>query len=197
MWLFYKKLNDLDVIFSIKVDDLRVMLLLNLYLVVQYVQFELVSLFVDLCFINYYMDFEFDFSLLSFLLGSLEGGLEFLNMVFLNIQLFIDGICVFGYRLFGLLFMELIYFCNWDVFVGVLQGECMGEFVYVFVKSGLVFGFMFDDVENVFVLYLFLVFDDIIFIVLEVQFIKFWFYVDEGVFFLLLDIIIVNSNDWV
>lgn len=192
----HKKSNDLDVILSIKADDPRVMLPSNLYSAAQYVQFELASLSVDLRFTNYYMDLELDLSPLSLSLGSLEGGLESPNMASSNTQLFIDGIRVFGHRLFGLPPTEPTYLCNWDVSVGALQGECTGEFVHALAKSGSAFGFMFDDVENALVPYSSLVFDDITFIALEVQSIKLWLHVDEGAFLLSSDTITVNSNDW-
>ncbi|KAK0388491.1 hypothetical protein NLU13_4735 [Sarocladium strictum] len=192
----HKKSNDLDVILSIKTDDPRVMLPSNLYSAARYVQFELASLSVDLRFTNYYMDLELELSPLSISLGSLDGDLESPNMASSNTQLFIDGIRVFGHRLFGLPPTEPTYLCNWDVSVGAVQGECTADFVHALAKSGSAFGFMFDDVENALVPYSSLVFDDITFIALDVQSIKLWLHVEEGAFLLSSDMITVNSNDW-
>lgn len=192
----HKKSNDLDIILSVKADDPKVMLPSNLYSSTQYVQFELASLAVDLRFTNYYMDLELDLSPLSLSLGSLEDGLESPNMASSNTQLFIDGIRVFGHRLFGLPPTEPTYLCNWDVSVGAVQGECTADFVHALAKSGSAFGFMFDDVENALVPYSSLVFDDVTFVALDVQSVKLWLHVEEGAFLLSTDTITANSNDW-
>ncbi|KAH8172899.1 elongation factor tu GTP binding domain-containing protein [Sarocladium implicatum] len=191
-----KKSNDLDVILSVKTDDPRIMLPTNLYSAAHYVQCELASLSVDLRFTNYYMDLELELSPLSLSLGSLEGGLESPNMSSSNTQLFIDGIRVFGHRLFGLPPTEPTYLCNWDVAVGAIQGECTAEFVHALAKGGSAFGFMFDDVENALVPYSSLVFDDVTFATVDVQSVKLWLHVEEGAFLLTTDSITVTSNDW-
>ncbi|KAK9436913.1 hypothetical protein VB005_11730 [Metarhizium brunneum] len=191
-----KKSNDLDVILSVRVDDPRILLPVNLYSASRYVQCELANLSVDLRFTNYYMDLELLLSPLSLSLGcaSLSPGSP--NSSYTNTQLFVDGVRVFGHRTFGLPPSEPTYLCNWDVSVGMVDGECTADFLTSLAKGGVAFGFMFDDVENALVPYSSLVFHDVTFVRVDIASVRLWLHVDEAAFLLSTGSIQVRNNDW-
>ncbi|KAG9258040.1 uncharacterized protein F5Z01DRAFT_717790 [Emericellopsis atlantica] len=191
-----KKSNDLDVILNIKTDDPRIMLPTNLYSSSQYVQAELSTLSVDLRFTNYYMDMELDISPLNLSLTGMSSDPESPEMESPNTQLFVDGIRVFGHRLFGLPPTEPTYLCNWDVSAGAVSGECTAEFLAALARGGTAFAFTFDDVENALVPYSSLVFDDVTFARVDVESVHLWLHVDEAAILLSTDRVTVNSNDW-
>jgi hypothetical protein len=191
-----KKSNDLDVILSIKVDNPRAMVPTNLYSSSNYVQAELASVHVDLRFTNYYMDMELDLTPLNLTLSSLDANPDSPNFSFSNTQLFIDGVRVYGHRLFGLPPTEPTYLCNWDVSVGAVSGECSGSFLTALARGGEAFGFTFDDVENALIPYSSLVFDDVTFARIAVESVRLWLHVDDAAFLLSTDAISVTFNDW-
>lgn len=195
--LLFKKMNDFDVIFSIRVDDLKILFFVNFYLCQWYIQIDIVNFVFDLWFINYYMDMELIFVLFNLFLGNIELGVEIFISVMLSIQFFVDGIIVYGYCLFGLFLVEFIYMCNWDFFVGVVIGECIVEFLIILVSVGKVFVFCLDDEENVFIIFFLIVVYDVIFFWVFVELVWIWIYVEEVVFFFFIGLIDVNFNDWV
>ncbi|CAM1511249.1 Fc.00g087620.m01.CDS01 [Cosmosporella sp. VM-42] len=191
-----KKSNDMDVILSIRVDDTRVMLPGNLYSSGRYVQGELATVSLDLRFTNYYMDMEINVSPISFSLGSSEGALESPGMSSSNTQLFVDGLRIFGHRLFGLPPTEPTYLCNWDVSVGAVSGECTTDFLVVLIQGGQAFAFAFDDVENALVPYSSIVQYDVTFARVNVHSVRLWLHVEEAAFLLSTESIDVELNDW-
>lgn len=191
-----KKSNDLDVILSVKVDDPRIFLPTNLYCANRFLQCELANLSVDLRFTNYYMDMELLLSPLSLSMGNPILSPDTVNSSYSNTQLFVDGVRVFGHRTFGLPPSEPTYLCNWDVSVGVVDGECSADFLTSLAKGGAAFGFMFDDVENALVPYSSLVFNDVTFVRVDVASLHLWLHVDEAAFLLSTGPIEVRSNDW-
>lgn len=191
-----KKSNDMDVILSVRVDDTKIMLPGNLYSAGRYVQGEFASVSVDLRFTNYYMDMEIDVSPVSFSLGNAEGALESPGMSSSNTQLFIDGLRIYGHRLFGLPPTEPTYLCNWDVSVGAVSGECTTDFLVTLMRGGAAFAFSFDDVENALVPYSSIVFYDVTFARVRVDSVNLWLHVEEAAFLLSTDTIDVRFNDW-
>ncbi|KAL6860273.1 Macrophage colony-stimulating factor 1 receptor [Amphichorda felina] len=191
-----KKSNDMDVILSIKASNIRAMVPTNLYSASQYVQGELASLSVDLRFTNYYMDMELDLTPLSLSLSGPESDLETPNMMSSSTQLFVDGLRVFGHRLFGLPPTEPTYLCNWDVSAGAVSGECTAEFLAALTRGASAFGFTFDDVENALVPYSSLMFDDVTFARVSVESIRIWLHIEEAAFLLSTDTIDITLNDW-
>lgn len=192
----YKKSNDLDVILSVRVDDTRVMLPGNLYSAGRYVQGEVATVSLDMRFTNYFMEMEIDVSPVSLSLGNSEGALESPGMSSSNTQLFIDGLRIFGHRLFGLPPTEPTYMCNWDVGVGAVTGECTTDFLVTLMRGGAAFGFSFDDVENALVPYSSIVFYDVTFARVNVHSVRIWLHVEEAAFLVSTDTIDVEFNDW-
>ncbi|KAG6187096.1 hypothetical protein E4U36_008428 [Claviceps purpurea] len=191
-----KKSNDLDIMLSIKIDSPRVFLPINLYSADRYVQCEAADLLLDLRFTNYYMDMELQLSPLSLSLGNPILSCDSGESSYGNTQLFLDGVRVFGHRVFGMPPSEPTYLCNWDVAIGMVEGECTTEFVSALAKGGAAFGFTFDDVENALVPYSSLVFDDVAFVRLDVTSVHLWLHVNDAAFLLSTGAIQVRTHDW-
>ncbi|KAI3335863.1 hypothetical protein F4824DRAFT_462712 [Ustulina deusta] len=189
-----KKSNDLDVVLSIRADDPRIMLPANLYSARRHIPIEAASLAVDLRFTNYYMDLDLRFTPLSLSMGDEEGEAVSPTSFASKTQLFIDGLTVYGHRLFGLPPSEPTYLCNWDLNIGAITGECSAELMSTLVQGGRAFGFSLDDDENALlsptVVY------DVTFLRVDVESVDVWLHVEESAFLCSSGPIQVDYNDW-
>lgn len=192
----HKKSNDLDVILNIRADDPKVFLPANLYSSNRNVQIDAASLSIDLRFTNYYMDLDLTLSPLNLSLGSADNGAETPISATSSTQMFIDGLTIYGHRLFGLPPSEPTYLCNWDLAVGAVTGECTAEFLTALMRGGKAFGFSFDDDENALIPYSAIVFYDVTFLRVFVQSVRLWLHVEEAAFLFSTASIDVNYNDW-
>ncbi|ORY62930.1 uncharacterized protein BCR38DRAFT_217683 [Pseudomassariella vexata] len=191
-----KKSNDLDVILGIRVDDPKLLLPANLYSARRHITIEGASLSVDLRFTNYYMDLDMSLSPLSLSLGSEDDGASSPMSATSSTQMYIDGLGVYGHRLFGLPPTEPTYMCNWDLSVGTVTGECTADFLNAIINGGKAFGFSLDDDENALIPYSSIVVYDVTFLRLSIQSIQLWLHVEEAAFLLSTGAIDVNYNDW-
>ncbi|ROT38645.1 fermentation associated protein [Sodiomyces alkalinus F11] len=191
-----KKSNDLDVVLNVRVDDPRVLLPTNLYYSRRTLQIETASLTADLRLTNYYMDLDLSVSPLSISLGLEGAGQETPGSAATSTQVFVDGLNVYGSRLFGLPPVEPTYMCNWDISVGAVTGECTADFLTSLAKAGRAFGVQFDDDENALVPYSAIVVYDVTFLRVAVQSVRLWFHVEEATFLLGTGAIDVKYNDW-
>ncbi|TPX07318.1 uncharacterized protein E0L32_010740 [Thyridium curvatum] len=192
----HKKSNDLDVILSIRADDPKILLPTNLYSAKDHVQGDAASLSVDLRFTNYYMDLELMVSPLSLSFGNTERGMETPFSATSSTQLFIDGLRVYGHRVFGLPPTEPTYLCNWDLAVGAVTGECTADFLSALARAGRAFAFTFDDDENALISYSSIVFYDVTFLRVSVDTIQLWIHLGEAAFLCSTAAIDINYNDW-
>ncbi|KAJ2985491.1 hypothetical protein NUW58_g5501 [Xylaria curta] len=189
-----KKSNDLDVMLAIRVDDPRVILPANLYSARRHIPIEAASLAIDLRFTNYYMDLDLYFTPLSLSIGDEEEGAISPTSFSSKTQLFIDGLAVYGHRLFGLPPSEPTYLCNWDLNIGAITGECSAEFLRALVQGGKAFGFSLDDDENALVSPV--VVYDVTFLRVHIESVYVWLHVDESAFLCSSGPVQVNYNDW-
>lgn len=192
----HKKSNDLDVMLNIQADDPQVFLPANLYTSQRYVRMDLASLGVDLRFTNYYMDMELVLTPLSLSFGKSKDGSKTPDSATSSTQLFVDGLTVYGHRLFGLPPIEPTYLCNWDIAVGAISGECSTEFLSTLMHTGKAFGFTFDDDENALIPASAVVMYDVTFLRVTVHSVALWLHVEEAAFQLSTGEISVNYNDW-
>lgn len=191
-----KKSNDMDVMLSIKADDPKVFLPANLYSSERNVEIDASCLSADLRFTNYYMDLDLVFSPLHLCLGHGGSGQETPLSASATTQLFIDGINVYGHRVFGLPPTEPTYLCNWDLSIGAVTGECNADFLTALVSGGKAFGLNFDDDENALIPASAAVLYDVTFLRCFVQSVRLWLHVDEAAFLFATGSIDVNFNDW-
>ncbi|KAK4671178.1 Macrophage colony-stimulating factor 1 receptor [Podospora pseudoanserina] len=191
-----KKTNDLDVILSIRADDPKILLPVNLYSCQRHIRIDTANLALDLRFTNYYMDMELTLAPLNLSLGNTESGAETPISATSSTQLFVDGITVYGHRLFGLPPAEPTYMCNWDLSVGAVTGECTAEFLTTLVSAGKAFVFCLDDEENALIILSSIVVYDVTFLRVFVESVQIWIHVEEAAFLLSTGLIDVNFNDW-
>lgn len=191
-----KKSNDMDVILSIKADDPKVFLPANLYSSDRNIQIETTSLGVDLRFTNYYMDLDLTLSPLHLALGHGDTGVDTPMTASSATELFIDGINVYGHRVFGLPPTEPTFLCNWDLSIGAITGECSAIFLATLMSGGKAFGLTFDDDENALIPFSATVLYDVTFLRVVVQSVRLWLHVDEAAFLFSTGPIDVNYNDW-
>jgi hypothetical protein len=191
-----KKSNDLDVMLTIRADDPRIMLPANLYTTRRHIPIEAASLAVDLRFTNYYMDLDLCLTPLSLSFGDEEDEAVSPTSFVSKTQLFLDGLTVYGHRLFGLPPSEPTYLCNWDLNVGAITGECSAEFLATLIQGGKAFGFSLDDDENALIPYSSVVVYDVTFLRLYVESVHTWLHVEESAFLCSTGPIEVNYNDW-
>ncbi|KAK1834352.1 protein CSF1 [Podospora conica] len=191
-----KKSNDLDVILSLRADDPKVLLPANLYSSQRHVQFDTASLALDLRFTNYYMELDLGVAPLNLSLGSEDAGAETPIASTSSTQLFIDGLRIYGHRLFGLPPTEPTYLCNWDISAGDVTGECTAEFLTTLISGGNAFAFSFDDDENALISLASVVLYDVTFLRAAVQSLRLWIRIDDAAFLLSAGEIDVKFNDW-
>lgn len=139
--------NDLDVILSVKAENSCAILPAHLYSSDENTRLEILSMTGDLRITNYYMDLAVSSSPIAISYKSNSKHLEH-DGNYSSTQIFIDGIEVFGHRLFGLPPTEPTYVCNWDFDVGSMTGECSIDFLRSLSMSLRCFGLTFDDAEN-------------------------------------------------
>lgn len=140
--------NDLDVILSIRAEDAVVLLPAHLYSAVEHLRLEISSLSGDLRFTNYYMDLAVSLSPITIsrtapTQHSLSG-----HIADLTTEVFVDGLDIFGHRLFGLPPIEPTYVCNWDFSIGSITGECSVDFLRSLMLALRCFTLSFGDCEN-------------------------------------------------
>lgn len=192
----HKKSNDLDVILSVSSNCIGAFLPANLYSAKKHVLVETADLTLDLRFTNYYMDMELLLSPLSFSLGSEEEDTETPESTTSGSELFIDGIGIYGHRVFGLPPTEPTYVCNWDFAVGAVTGECSTEFVARLGAGARAFAFSFDDDENALPSISTPTLHDITFLRASIQLVRVWLHVEESAFLVSTGAIGVNFDDW-
>ena len=140
--------NDLDVILGVAAEDSCVLLPAHLYSSERNVRLEIPSIVADLRITNYYMDLAITFSPIAISHTSLFGLRQPDPEAYSSTQVFIDGLEVFGHRLFGLPPTEPTYVCNWDFDIGYVRGECTVDFLHCLSMALRCFTLSFDDAEN-------------------------------------------------
>ncbi|KAI9684395.1 MAG: hypothetical protein M1829_002205 [Trizodia sp. TS-e1964] len=197
--MHFSKRNDLDVILSVEAKDARIHLPANVYCSDSNVQLELPELCLDVRVTNYYMD-------LDLCLGPLTASLTSSNSESSTpaslsstsgSQAFVNGIKIFGHRLFGLPPSEPTYMCNWDFSVGTLTGEISVNFFKALVSAVRALAFSFDDNENALSIQNTTIsVHDVTFLRARVQSVRIWLHIEQAAFMLSTDTITFVFNDW-
>lgn len=186
--------NDLDVILKVSADNSCAVLPSGLYPAGRGITLDIASICGDLRFTNYYMDLGVTFSPISMAYESTMS--ENLPEIESNTQVFIDGLNLYGHRLFGLPPTEPTYVCNWDFDVGSIHGECDPLFLQGLLLGVRCFGFSFDDIENALPPLNPPIIHDVTFLRLRVQPILVWLRTDLAAFQLGMQSVELDYNDW-
>ena len=184
--------NDLDVILGITAENSCVLLPAHLYSSQENVRFEVCTIAADLRITNYYMDLAVSSSPIAVSHISGSGG----SGTYSNTQVFIDGLDVFGHRLFGLPPTEPTYVCNWDFEIGFVTGECSIDFVRCLAMSVRCFTSSFEDVENALPPLNPLALHDLTLLRARTRLVRLGLRVEQAVFLLNIKSVNVNYNDW-
>jgi len=140
--------NDLDVILSIAAENTGVLLPAHLYSAAESLRLDISSISGDLRFTNYYMDLAVSFSPVAVSRTVAIEHLSSGSTADSSTQVFVDGLEIYGHRLFGLPPLEPTYVCNWDFNVGSITGECSTGFLRSLMLALRCFTFSFGDGEN-------------------------------------------------
>ncbi|KAJ5776620.1 uncharacterized protein N7511_001631 [Penicillium nucicola] len=188
-----RKSNDMDILVRVTVDTPCALLPVNIYNSSTCTGLNAASLEVDLRFTNYYMDLQFSISPLKLDLHSMNSdGSSTIS----GTQLFIDGVSVYGHRLFGLPPLEPTYVCNWDFEVGKIIGECSTEFLACLGSSLKSFDFSFDNEENALPTLFPEILYDVTFLRAKIDAIHISVLLDQVAVILSTQPLNVNFNDW-
>ncbi|KAK2740546.1 hypothetical protein FQN57_006050 [Myotisia sp. PD_48] len=187
------KSNNLDVILHVTSSNATILLPTNLYEKHDCLAIEAASLDADLRFTNYYMDLDVSFSPLELSLQS-ENPTSTENSS--GTQVYVDGLEIYGHRLFGLPPTEPTYVCNWDFQIGDIIGECSPSFLKS-AKSALTsFIFSIDDEENALPPLNSAGIYDVVFLRAIVQSVRVWVLVDQAAFLFNSGRMDVLFDDW-
>ena len=188
--------NDLDVLLQISADNASAILPSGLYTSSQGISLDTASICGDLRFTNYYMDLMVTLSPISIAhIKSITPQVISAD-VDSETQVFIDGLSLYGHRLFGLPPTEPTYVCNWDFDVGSIKGECTPEFLHGFLLGIRCFGFSFDDMENTLPPLNLTIIHDVTFLRVRVQPILIWLRTESAAFRLGLQSLKLGYNDY-
>ncbi|KAK7204740.1 hypothetical protein BZA70DRAFT_182677 [Myxozyma melibiosi] len=144
--------NSTDVLVSFRLDRGCLILPRLIYSAEEHFRLDLDSFDVDLRFTNFYMDLQIDISPIRGAALSLPPEKVLTksreDLGISNPEVFIDGISVYGHRMFGLPPTEPTYVCNWDFTLGMIFTEG-GPVLYEGLGDAIsVFSHTFSDKEN-------------------------------------------------
>lgn len=188
--------NDLDVILDIATEDSCVLLPANLYSSESHVSLEIPSITADLRITNYYMDLAIAFSPVAVSHMSLVEDGQVHAVSNSRTQVFVDGLEVFGHRLFGLPPTEPTYVCNWDFNIGHVRGECSVDLFHCLSMALRCFNLSIDDHENALPPLNPLVTHDVTFVRARVRPILLRLLIDQKAFLLSTQTVKIEYNDW-
>ncbi|EEA28723.1 Macrophage colony-stimulating factor 1 receptor [Talaromyces marneffei ATCC 18224] len=188
-----KKLSELDVILNLIIRNPCALLPTNIYDHSQCLRLNAASLDLDLRFTSYYMDLQVDLTPTEISLESIQSDGE---VIISNTQMFIDGVSVYGHRVFGLPPTEPTYVCNWDFEVGKLVGECSTQFLRSAGAAIRNLDFTMDDEENAFPPLHPFVLHDVTFLRAKIASVHLSVLVEQTAIVLAAGLILFKLNDW-
>ncbi|KAI9807657.1 MAG: hypothetical protein M1825_005598 [Sarcosagium campestre] len=191
-----KKTNDLDVILSVEAANVSAGLPANLYSANRALRLDFEKLMMDMRFTSYYMDLSVSFSPLTLYVNSDGRDSDSPAGSIAGAECFVDGVSIYGHRLFGLPPSEPTYVCNWDFQVGAITGECSTQFLKTALSGFQNFAFTFDDDENALPSAKAAVLYDVTFLRARIASIRLWVHVGETALLLGTDQIRVDFTDW-
>lgn len=191
-----KKQNDLDVILSVRADNSAALMPANIYRRDENLRVDVLLVEADMRFTNYYMDLQVMTSPIEVSIekSSFQEGESKKDAS--GCQLFIDGVSVYGHRLFGAPPTEPTYLCNWDFDVGEILGESSTEFLRIMIASIMSFVYTMDDDENALPKVAVEVIPDVTFLRMKAAGIRTWVVSADSAFLIEVAATTVELNDW-
>ncbi|KAL9617017.1 MAG: hypothetical protein Q9160_008171 [Pyrenula sp. 1 TL-2023] len=190
-----KKSSDLDVILTVRAHNASILLPSNLYTRKDNIKLDLLLVESDMRFNNYYSDISADFNTVEASLESVPTEDVGAYGTVSNVQLYVDGITIYGHRLFGTGPTEPTYVCNWDFEIGDILGECSSAFLRTLILSVRCFAFCLDDDENALPVSAANILRDMTFLRAKVSSLKFWFLTENFALLLSSSSIFLNFDD--
>ncbi len=191
-----KKDNDLDVILNVTFDRVCVLLPANIYSRKENLRLDFLLIEADVRFTNYYMDLQAQFSPVEAAWESVKAEEVGIEDCISKPEAFINGIGIYGHRLFGSAPSEPTYVCNWDFDIGKVTGECSTKFVRILLQAISSFGFTLDDNENALPQSHIPAIHDITFLRARIDNINLWFSLSETAVVFGAERIEIAFNDW-
>ena len=188
--------NDLDVILGIAAESSCALVPAHLYSSEENVRLEILSIAADLRITNYYMDLAITVSPIAISYTSSAKLSQSDLESYSSTQVFIDGLEVFGHRLFGLPPTEPTYVCNWDFDIGSIRGECSVEFLHCLSMALRCFSLSFDDAENALPASNLPAIHDVTFLRAQVRPVLIGLRIDQTAFLLSTQEVRIEYNDW-
>ncbi|KAK9255383.1 hypothetical protein V1507DRAFT_452406 [Lipomyces tetrasporus] len=144
--------NATDVLVSFRTNCGTLILPTNIYSGKSHLRLDMDLFEVDLRFTNYYMDLQMNISPIQGIMLDMPDDrilmVERHEVAKAKPEMFIDGINVFGHRMFGLPPSEPTYICNWDFDLGIVFTEGAPKLYEGIANAFSVFCFTFSDKEN-------------------------------------------------
>ena len=191
-----EKSNALDVILCISAEDTSIQLPANLYDKKDNVRLELKTASLDLRFTNYYMDMMLDTSPLGIALGTLVKDAGTPDDSSSGTQIFLDGVHMYGHRLFGLPPAEPAYMGDWNLDVGAITGECNSVFLRILAKAGRAIAFTLPDDENAMPISHPTTVHDVTFLKVRTKMLRLWLHIGQEALLVSTGAMNVDFNDW-
>ncbi|KAK5086520.1 Macrophage colony-stimulating factor 1 receptor [Lithohypha guttulata] len=191
-----KKQNDLDVILSVRTDRAVAVMPASIYHGNEDLRVDVLQIDADMRFTNYYMDLQVNTSPVEVSIEKSMWSEGKFKRDATGCQLFIDGISVYGHRLFGAPPAEPTYLCNWDFDVGEIGGECTTDFIRILLTSIMSFVFTMDDDENALPQAEVVLIPDITFLRMRAAGLRTWIVSSDTAFLLSISGTTVELNDW-
>ncbi|KAL9115260.1 MAG: hypothetical protein Q9227_001054 [Pyrenula ochraceoflavens] len=191
-----KKDNDLDVLLTVRASKGCVLLPSNLYSRKDNVKIDILQVDSEMRFNNYYSDISTRFSPLEASLESIAAEEAGAHGSVSNVQMFVNGLSIYGHRLFGAGPTEPTYVCNWDFEVGDILGECSTAFLRTLIFGIRAFAFSLDDDENALAGVAAAAIHDITFLSLDVSRVRIWLVTDDAAILLSTGNVWLSFHDW-
>lgn len=189
-----RKSNDLDVHIQINGEKPCILIPTHIYDKKKCLTLNAPSFELEIRFTNYYMDFHTNVGPLGCTIETHETA----NWLEKQLpQIFIDGVTVYGHRIFGPPPTEDTYVCNWDFDIGDIGGECTTEFFQSTVSALRMLGFTIDDGENALPTLVNLATHDITFLRAVMKSIRIWVLVDRAALLLSSGQLEFSYHDWI
>ncbi|RMZ92046.1 hypothetical protein DV736_g686, partial [Chaetothyriales sp. CBS 134916] len=189
-----KKMNDLDVILTVRAHRSTMLIPANIYTRRRGIRADVLLVEADMRFTNYYMDLQLNSS-------PIECSLETIRSIgeppdVSHCQLFVESVTVVGHSLFGAPPAEPAYAGHWDIDIGFVSGQISSSFLQTLMFSIESLIFALDDDENALPPVFVVPIHDVSFVRARASGLRVWLHSDQAAFLVDLAPLTVDFDDW-